>query len=423
MNKKIFKMFGIALLFVFLAVGSVNAEDYTVQENQAQVTSLQPLRADANAPTLFSDMTPDNWAYPYVSYLVEHGVVYGYPDGTYRPDDYVTRAEFCSMAVRALKLLGRPLEQVYEYMDLTPEHWAYPYIQTAANFGLVAGTPDGYFLPNDQVKRVEVIAVITSALNIEDFTQEEALNLIKTYEDYNEIPEWAILRTAKAKDLDMIIIPPGDEKYLAPLRPATRGELAGFLVAMMQKAAVMPNEKIAEEKPEPPQPKIIADGYVLDNVYIDNDVAYIPAGTILPLAVMDCFSCKKPFDNSRTAKVGEPFSARATRNFVNKDKILVIPIGTRFEGKIRKVVKDRYFISNGKIVLTTDTIIKANTTDVKANFPSLADVDPRAPKDDFWSRFAYNVLKGRNVWVHKGQMKEFILSEPIKINVLTNWIE
>jgi hypothetical protein len=414
MNKGLLKT--VALLIFTLVFAGFAAQAYA-DEVQVGYGVLKETGAPA-----FKDVAQNNWAYPYVMYLKEKGVVFGYPDGNYRPDDYVTRAEFSSMVTRALNLLQRPIKQVYNYKDVAPTYWAYPYIQLATNYDLMQGAPDGYFLPNDKVKRVEVISVITNALNISELTPQQAAEYLSVYEDAGEIPQWAVLRSAKAKQLDMIIIPPGEEKYLSPLRPATRGELAGFLVAMMQKAMVAPNKKIAQE------PKTI-DGYVLENVYIDNYVAYIPAGTIIPLAVMDCFSAEKSKDSSKVGQEGEKFSARATNNFVDKDKVLLIPIGTTFEGTVQGITEGKTLLKNGKIVLGLETMNKKGSNDV-TRFSAVSEILPQRRQfnanplkmDDFLSKVAYNVFRDQNAWVHKGQVQEFILLEPIQIDVMTNWI-
>ena len=169
-------------------------------------------------------------------------------------------------------------------------------------------------LTNSLVSNAASILSIV-ALNISELTPEQAKEYLSEFNDVDEIPSWAILRTAKAKQLDMLIIPPYDTGYVAPLRPATRGEMAGFLVAMMKNAEISPNKKIAGPR--------YMDGFVLENVYIDKNIAYIPAGTIIPLSVMECMSSKKPFDDSRVAVQGEHFTARATKNFVDKNKVLI----------------------------------------------------------------------------------------------------
>ncbi len=415
MNKR--RLLKTAALLTFSLIFACFITQAYANEVQVEYGILKKTGAAA-----FLDVDQNNWSYPYVTYLKEKGVVFGYPDGNYRPDEYVTRAEFASMVTRALNLLQRPVKQIYNYKDVPQTHWAFPYIQLATNYDLMQGAPDGYFLPNDKVKRVEVIAVITNALNISELSPEQAKEFLSAYEDAGEIPQWAVLRMAKAKQLDMIIIPPGEEKYLSPLRPATRGELAGFLVAMMQKAMVTPNQKIAQE------PKTM-DGYVLENVYIDNYIAYVPAGTIIPLAVMECFSAEKTADGSQIAQEGVKFTARATNNFVNKDKVLLIPIGTTFSGTIQKVTQGTTLIKNSRMVLGLETMNKKGSDDV-TKFSAASELLPPRRQfnanplkmDDFLSKVAYNIFRDQNVWVHKGQLKEFILLEPIQIDVMTNWV-
>ena len=57
----------------------------------------------AFAEPTFSDLSEEHWAYPQIQQLAKDGIVVGYPDGTYKPDEKITRAEFASMAVKALK--------------------------------------------------------------------------------------------------------------------------------------------------------------------------------------------------------------------------------------------------------------------------------------------------------------------------------
>lgn len=379
-----------------------------------------------NKSFAFSDVKEGHWAFNYITDLTQKGVIKGYPDGTYRPDDYVSRAEFASMTARGLGLLDKPITTEYEFADVTKDYWAHPYIELCVNYDLLKGTPGGYFLPEDNVKRIEIIATITNALSIIELTPNQAREYLSIYKDLNEIPEWAIKRTAKAKQLDMIVNLPNDGEYLAPLRPATRAEVAGFLSKMIEHAELHPSKKIATH------PKVM-EGYVLKDIYIDKNIAYIPSGTIIPLAIMECFTTKihkRTNKDMQLAKKGEVFSARATKNFVNKDNVLIIPIGTRFEGTIERVSKEKTFIKNGNIVFATNTMIRANTPDTMTEFVSVADVKARRKSinlnklkmDDFLSKFAYNVFKGQNLSIHKGLVKEFVLIKPVEFDVMTNWI-
>lgn len=126
----------------------------------------------------FNDLPPSHWAYEAVEYLYENGVVVGYPDGSYKADNNVTRAEFCSMVVSALRLREKTIDSIREFKDVADWYWAYNDIQLASFFDLVKGTPDGYFFPTNTVSRVEVLSVVLNSLTTNDMTQDEALSRI-----------------------------------------------------------------------------------------------------------------------------------------------------------------------------------------------------------------------------------------------------
>ena len=86
------------------------------------------------AKAFYTDMDENHWAYQSIKFLTEVGVVVGYPDGTYKPDIPVTRAEFASMAIKALGQESTEVAQEIHFNDITPEFWAYNIIQKAVYF-------------------------------------------------------------------------------------------------------------------------------------------------------------------------------------------------------------------------------------------------------------------------------------------------
>ena len=70
--------------------------------------------------------------------LSEQGVIVGYPDGTFKPDDNVTRAEFASMAIKALGQEHTKVIHPVNFKDITPDFWAYDVIQKALYFDLIS---------------------------------------------------------------------------------------------------------------------------------------------------------------------------------------------------------------------------------------------------------------------------------------------
>ena len=113
------------------------------------------------------------------------------------------------------------------------------------------GTPEGNYMPNGQVKRVEVIMTIMSALNLKELTPEQATEILApVYRDLKELPKWALTRTGKAEQLHSIVVRPGEEGLLMPNRPATRGELAVFIYNMLERVKVHPNTKLQSAMPK-----------------------------------------------------------------------------------------------------------------------------------------------------------------------------
>ncbi|MCR4428276.1 MAG: S-layer homology domain-containing protein [Caldiserica bacterium] len=117
---------------------------------------LKPLSWLEEVP--FSDLQ-GHWAKPPILALFKFGIVNGYPDGTFRPDGLLTRAEFAKMVVLALKL---SLVQfpTPSYSDVPRDHWGYLYIETASRAGLFMGFPGGTFHPEEFVTREQILTVI-----------------------------------------------------------------------------------------------------------------------------------------------------------------------------------------------------------------------------------------------------------------------
>jgi len=117
---------------------------------------LKPLSSSGSKP--FIDIQ-GHWAKSPILALFLEGVLNGYPDGTFRPDGLLTRAEFAKMMVLALKLSPIP-SSVPTFPDVPKDHWGYAYIETASKAGLFKGYPDGTFRPEEMLTREHIITVI-----------------------------------------------------------------------------------------------------------------------------------------------------------------------------------------------------------------------------------------------------------------------
>ena len=108
------------------------------------------------------DVKTDYWFYKEVETLYDIGIVDGTDEHKFSPDAPVTRAEF---AVMAAKFANLDYEGGNIFEDVPAGHWAYSYINAAANVGWVKGYPDGSFRPDEPISRAEVVTLVNGMIN------------------------------------------------------------------------------------------------------------------------------------------------------------------------------------------------------------------------------------------------------------------
>ena len=108
----------------------------------------------------FSDVPSDAWYAEAVNTLAALGMIDGYPDGTFRPDATITRAEFC---VIALAFAYEPESFDCSFYDVSVNDWFYDYVAQATSYGWISGG-SGAFRPNDAITRAEVSVIVNNML-------------------------------------------------------------------------------------------------------------------------------------------------------------------------------------------------------------------------------------------------------------------
>nr|WP_240344179.1 cadherin-like beta sandwich domain-containing protein [Paenibacillus sp. SYP-B3998] len=114
-----------------------------------------------NSLQKFMDVSDSHWAADVIHQVQGAGLLGGYPDGSFKPDAPITRAELAAIIVRLKKL--EVAESAQSFTD-TKGHWAANYIQTAKIAGLVAGYEDGSFRPDQKLTRAEAVKAMNSLL-------------------------------------------------------------------------------------------------------------------------------------------------------------------------------------------------------------------------------------------------------------------
>lgn len=140
----------------------------------------------------FSDVTEGAWYASYVSFAAEYGIVNGYPDGTFRPEQSVSRAELVKLIAAYFHVTD--VGDV-SFPDVPADYWAADSIALAAQKGWVSGYPDGTFRPDQSVSRAEAVKILNHALG-RIASHREVLMPFSDVEEghwaYNEIVEASI---------------------------------------------------------------------------------------------------------------------------------------------------------------------------------------------------------------------------------------
>jgi len=124
---------------------------------------------------IFPDVSFEYWAAIQIADLAERGIITGYPDGTFKPETAVTRGQFAKMLCLAL---GIPAGGSSKFSD-TAGHWAEQYITALANQEIVGGYPNGTFKPDAQITRAEISAIISRSLDLESGTNQATFSDIE----------------------------------------------------------------------------------------------------------------------------------------------------------------------------------------------------------------------------------------------------
>ncbi|MEI7025795.1 NEAT domain-containing protein [Paenibacillus sp. y28] len=199
----------------------VTFDTSTIQVREGQ----QPDNGEPGPGTVSLTDIQDHWAKANIEKAVDLGIVNGYGDATFRPNDEVSRAEFTIMISRALRLNGDPADLSYDDLDSIPL-WVQPYLQQAVSAGIIGSYEDNTFRSDRQISRAEIAAIIARALKL---TTEANAGL--SFADADDIPNWAKIYVVAAANTGLIN--GRDNNLFAPQANATRAEAVTLIVSML----------------------------------------------------------------------------------------------------------------------------------------------------------------------------------------------
>ncbi len=313
--------------------------------------------APASAQATFSDVASDNWASPFIQQLASRNIIAGFPDGTFRPNDPVTRAQFAALLLKAFPNAPRVNTPV-NFSDVPSNYWGLQAIQSAYATGFLAGFPGGTFRPNDNIPRAQALVSLSNGLKYAN--TQPADSLLQAYSDASGIPAYARNSIAAATERRIVVNYP-DVRLLNPNQTATRADVAAFiyqaLVSNGQLAAIQSPYIVGQTAPQP-------------------QAINIPAGTAIPLR----YDRADKILLAKNEPQPTPITLTVAQNVVTSDGTVLIPAGSQVAGQLTVAQGAAQFtateltLANGQkvaIAATSDPITTTESVRRGANTGSI----------------------------------------------------
>ncbi|WP_017318576.1 S-layer homology domain-containing protein [Mastigocladopsis repens] len=292
------------------------------------------------AQTSFTDVQSNYWAAEFIQELSQRGVIAGFPDGSFRPEEPVTRAQFAAMIGKAFQKAAE--RQAVRFYDVPSSYWAESAIQAAYTTGFLSGYPGNRFEPNQNIPREQVLVSLASGLNYGVSGGKEST--LQYYNDADNISGYARSPIAAATEKQIVVNYP-NVKFLNPKVTATRAQVAAFiyqaLVSSGQAAAINSPYIVAIGEPTPPKPVAVT----------------IPEGTVLPVRYEKAEKILVTKDETA------PLTLTVAQNVVTDKGTVVIPAGSQVVGELRPVKNKggSQFVAQ-KLILTNNQEYQINAT-------------------------------------------------------------
>lgn len=227
----------------------------------------------AYSQTQFNDIQ-GHWAESCIQQLAQQRIITGYPDGSFKPNAPVTRAEFAALIGKAFPDTPE-VRSGGKFADVSTGYWAFEAIRKAYQTGFLAGYPGGVFQPKRNIPRVEALVSLASGLKYMP-TQPTLDTLTGAFADTGNIPEYSKSAIAAAIEKQLVVNYP-NVRQLNPAQLASRGDVAAFLCQATQKTGLVASQYIAQSgTPTPTNNRAELRGVWLTN--IDSNVLFSSQG-------------------------------------------------------------------------------------------------------------------------------------------------
>lgn len=196
---------------------TVTTQQYSVVAPGERLPTIPP-------PLAFTDVPAEFWGRRFIDVLSSRGIIKGFPDYSFRPNQPVTRAEFAAILQEAF---GKRVNSTStNFKDVSAEYWATPAINQTISTGFLRGYPDQTFKPEQKIPRVQVLVALASGLNLKVPSSPD--KVLSVYKDAKDIPKYALDKVTAATENGLVVNHP-DPQVFAPNQEATRAEVAAMV--------------------------------------------------------------------------------------------------------------------------------------------------------------------------------------------------
>lgn len=288
----------------------------------------------------YPDVFDSYWASSDINRLTEQCVLEGYPDGMFKPNRKVSRAEMATMVVKGYNLDVTSDCDSLTFKDVPKNHWAHDYISKGVAENMIKGKSNNTFAPNENITRTEALTIMAKGLNC-PMDEAKADEILSKYKDGAQVPCWAKEHVAKAID-NGALKNERNQDYIRPNDKTTRAEASSMLQGMRIAGGYDKSTKTASQD-------------LGGKTYIERETKVtIPT---LQLSMNDII-------NAKHANVGEQFAAKTLNEITINGQ--VFPCGSTVRGKVTEVTRPSKN-NQGALRLSFNEII--NCDGCKAQLP------------------------------------------------------
>lgn len=328
--------------------------------------------------------------------LHQKGVMIGYPDGTFKPNQYAKRKEYSETVVKALGLDKKMVVSGVEFYDLPLQNPYYDAMQIALYYDFIRVSDNAkYIFPNGTIIRKYAIFPIVDYLSDKDITIDQAKNILGKYKDRGTLKNDDLIEFAKAEVMGLVPVV-GNEVKINATKPITRIELALMAYNISNQEYNVYNKKI-----EHYGTKKKAIGSKIKQSYVQGDYGIIPVQTEIPVQMTTKADSQK-------SQVDDVQKAVVPWNLVTKERYLLIKAGSKIDLQVKDVQKRKFLRRNGELRVESTKI--STPFGQTSAFPAVLIVDDKIGLGN-------KIFKFKRIKTTKSEKSYLKLLQDVKIDL------